>query len=60
MADALAKSDALRSLSQWLAEQRLAEQREAPLKDRLALVQRLARQVQTLHQNGRISPGNQR
>ena len=49
MADVFAKSGALHSLLQWLAEQP-----DWPLKDRLALVQRLARQVQTLHQNGRI------
>ncbi len=49
MAETFAKSERLRRLSELLAERP-----DWPLRDRLVLVQRLARQVQTLHQNGRI------
>ena len=49
MTGAAAESLPRRPLSLWLADQH-----ECPLKDRLALVQRLAQQVQTLHGQGRI------
>ncbi len=49
MVDTFIRSERLRGLSELLAERR-----DWPLKERLAFVQKLARQVQTLHQNGRI------
>ena len=49
MADTFTKSKKLPFLSELLAERG-----DLSLKDRLTLFQRLARQVQTLHQNGRI------
>ncbi|MBU4272790.1 MAG: protein kinase [Planctomycetes bacterium] len=49
MADTFTKSERLPCLSEFLAERG-----DWPLKDRLAFVQKLARQVQALHQNGRI------
>ena len=49
MADTYAKSNVLGSLAQWLAGQH-----DWPLTDRLVLIERLVRQVQTLHQDGRL------
>jgi serine/threonine protein kinase len=49
MTDVSANSEIRGSLAQWLAGPH-----DWPLKDRLTLVERLARQVQTLHLNGQI------
>ncbi|MCD4728476.1 MAG: protein kinase, partial [Pirellulales bacterium] len=49
MADTFTKSERLRGLSELLAERH-----DWPLKNRLAFVRKLARQVRTLHQNGRV------
>ena len=49
MAETFAKPSRLRRLSELLAERP-----DWPLRERLLLVERLARQVQSLHQNGRI------